>query len=74
VGRFPRLGLNATDADDLAERLTLRDRDDDDRHLCLECENYRPGTCVHWRQAGLGSAIVGRDLATMLQRCPGFAP
>ena len=33
--RFALLGR--ADADDLAERLTVRDRDGDDRRLCLEC-------------------------------------
>lgn len=69
-----RRGINATDADDLAERLHLRDVQGDDRHLCVECRHYRPGRCGNPRAAGLHSSDVGRDLAGMLQRCPGFAP
>jgi len=34
--RFTRMG-RAADAEHLAERLTLRDRQHDDRRLCLEC-------------------------------------
>jgi hypothetical protein len=34
--RFTRMGRMA-DADHLAERLTLRDRQHDDRRLCLDC-------------------------------------
>ena len=61
-----------TDAEDLAVLLTLRDRDADDRHLCIECSHYRPGRCGNQKAAGLHSPEVGRDLAALLQRCPGF--
>jgi hypothetical protein len=58
----------------LVERLTRRDREgDDDRVSCTDCNHYRPGRCDNYRRAGLGTADVGRELATMLQRCPGFA-
>ena len=70
---FMRRGVNPTDADDLAERLTLRDRDSDELRLCLECQHYRSGRCGNHRAAGLNSPELGRDLAAMLQRCPGFA-
>jgi hypothetical protein len=69
---FMRRGLSATDADDLAERLTLRDRDGVAQRMCIECGHYRPGRCGDHRHAGLHSPDVGRDLAVMLQHCPGF--
>jgi hypothetical protein len=69
---FVRRGIDATDADDLAEHLTLRDRDGDELRLCLECQHYRPGRCGNHRAAGLNSPELGRDLAAMLQRCRGF--
>jgi hypothetical protein len=72
VQRFARLGIGAEDADDMAERLTLRDRDGDDRVMCAECANYRPGRCGSHKAAGLHSPELGRDLAGMLQRCAGF--
>jgi hypothetical protein len=72
VTLFMRRGLSATDADDLAERLTLRDRDGNAQHACVECGHYRPGRCGNHRRAGLHSPDVGRDLAATLQRCPGF--
>ena len=65
-------GLTNGHADDLAERLTLRDRDGDDRLICTDCRHYRAGRCGNHRPAGLNGPEVGRDLATMLQRCPGF--
>lgn len=70
VGLFLRRGIGATDADDLAERLHLRDVRGDDRWLCVECQHWRPGRCGNYRQAGLvTSEISGWE--TVLQRCPG---
>ena len=68
-----RLGFTAQDADDLAERLHLRDVHADYRHLCVECRHYRPHRCGNHRTAGLTAADVARDLATMFQDCPGFS-
>ena len=42
--RFVRIGLRR-DADNLAELLALRDRDDDDRRLCVECRHGRATRC-----------------------------
>lgn len=67
-----RGGFHEDDADDLAERLTLRDRELDDRHVCTECKHYRLRRCGNRRLAGLDSPDVGRALVTLLQRCPGF--
>ena len=67
-----RRGIADDDADDLAERLTLRDQQQDDRVLCVECSHYRPGRCGNHKVAGLSSVDVGRDLAVLLQRCGGF--
>ena len=74
VALFMRRGINATDADDLAERLTLRDRDADDRVICAECRHYLPGRCGNHRSALMTTADIGRDLAAMLRRCAGFDP
>lgn len=68
VTLFLRRGINATDADDLAEALVLRDRDGDDRRLCVECSHLRRTVCNS--DAGM-DGYVG-DMLTMLQRCPGF--
>ena len=72
VSRFLRLGIDATDADDLADRLHLRDVQHDDRSTCVECTHYRPGRCGNHHAAQLSTADVGREFATLLQRCPGF--
>ena len=70
--RLMRWGWAEHEAEKLAERLVKRDREDDDRSICAECSHYRPGRCGNHRSALLATADVGRDLATLLQRCPGF--
>jgi hypothetical protein len=55
-------GLGATDADDLAERLHLRDVERDDRRMCFECSKCRTNRC------GVGELFLGAQL----QRCPQF--
>lgn len=60
------------DAECMAERLVRRDREQDDRVMCVECCHFRPGRCGNYRRAGLSSSEVGYDWAVLLQRCPGF--
>ena len=72
--QFTQRGVNADAAEAMADRLVIRDREQDDRRTCLECASYRPGRCGNHRRAGLQAPDVGRDLATLLQRCPGFQP
>ena len=71
VTLFLRRRVDVEDADDIAERLHLRDVDGDKRVVCLECSHYRPGRCGNYLGAELQSAEVGRDLAARLQHCPG---
>lgn len=75
VTLFLRRGIGATDADDLAERLHLRDVRADDRRLCVECRHMagRPGAwrCGNARAAGVGPELPG-ELVMQLQRCAGF--
>jgi hypothetical protein len=78
--RLLRWGWAEVDADTLATRLVQSDRnqqaDPDDRVSCTDCSHYRQhhgaGRCANHRTAGLGTAEVARDLAGLLQRCPGF--
>ena len=56
VALFMRRGIDATDSDDLAERLHLRDAEGDNRRMCLEC--------VHL-------SVRGRCLAAAVGRLPG---
>lgn len=72
--RLLRWGWTEAEAEKLAERLATRDREHDERVSCGDCQHYRPGRCGNHRRAGLNVADVGRELAAMLQRCPGFQP
>ncbi len=71
--RLLRWGWPEAEAEKLAARLVKRDRERDDRTSCTDCRHYRPGRCGNHRRADLHSSEVSRDLAAMLQRCPGFA-
>jgi hypothetical protein len=70
--RLMRWGWSEADAERLAERLVIRDREADARVSCADCKHYRPGRCANCAGAGLSAPDVGRNLATLLQRCPGF--
>lgn len=75
---FNRRGLPALEAELLADKLVNRDRDGDDRRLCLECGNLsRAGgamRCNQWQRAGMGAAGIPAALVLVLQRCDGFKP
>lgn len=73
---FMRRGIEASKADDLAESLMLRDRQADDRRLCLECSHLTGRSPSIWRcrssqLAGVMPELAS-DLVTIRQRCPGF--
>ena len=70
--RLLRWGWGEAEAERLAERLVRRDREGDDRVSCTDCRHYRAGRCGNHERAGLRVPDVGRDLASMLQRCEGF--
>ena len=70
--RLLALGFTDGDADDLAERLTLRDRDADERRLCVECCNFRGGRCRQAARSGVGPEVGA--LAFVLQNCSAFGP
>ena len=74
--RFVRQGIADTDADDLAERLTLRDRASDDRRLCLECRELAlSGRCSAAARGDMPG--VGRHLEPVpdiLMNCQHFKP
>lgn len=74
--RFMRLDMSDQEADDLAERLTLRDRDNDDRRICLECRELgQSGRC----SAAARGEMTGVDRqmhppTSLLMRCQSFRP
>ena len=69
-----RCGIGEQDAEDLAESLTMRDRDADDRRLCLECSHLgERGRCLAaaaGRLRGVGTRY--EPVPTILQRCEAF--
>lgn len=79
VHHLVTFGVSLSDAESLADRLVTRDRDRDDRHVCLECAHMRHGG--QWRctnrhmgpgaRAQWGMPLV-RAIAEKLQRCEGF--
>lgn len=78
---FTRRGLAEPEAEKLADKLVTRDRETDDRRLCLECAHlagYGPQSwrCGNWQRAGVAlkarDAGLPGDLVRLLQRCDGF--
>jgi hypothetical protein len=50
----------------------IRDREGDDRRLCLECSHLQgSGRCGNHVRAGVGRDLP-LELVLMLQRCPGL--
>ena len=77
LARFTDKGLSLIDAEALADKLVIRDREGDDRRVCLECVHLRHGgRCGNWQAAGVAirarDAQLPGDFTAMLQRCDGF--
>lgn len=81
--RFTAKGLPVPGSEALADKLVNRDREQDDRVICLECMNlggYGAGSwrCTNWKAAGISVsplyASLPSDLVMQLQRCAGFTP
>lgn len=75
LARFTDKGIGLEVAEMLADKLVVRDRDGDDRRLCLECANLI-GTggwrCGQWQRAAIGAPGIPAGLVQRLQRCDGF--
>lgn len=78
--RFKAKG--AANAEAMAYKLVIRDREVDDRRLCLECQHLagsRAGawSCRNWQQAEIAiqarDAVLSEALVIQLQRCDGYA-
>jgi hypothetical protein len=78
--RFTDKGLSLDDGEALADQLVRRDRELDERRLCLECTHLagHAGTwrCRDWQRAGIAlqarDAGLPTDLVRTFQRCKGF--
>lgn len=71
-------GLDDTEAERLADKLVARDRQADDRRMCIECAHLRRaagfGRCGKWREAERCGPTVPVEAMTLLQRCVGWLP
>lgn len=74
-------GLARNEGEVLADKLVLRDRDQDERRVCLECKHFAghgagSWRCGNWQAAGVAirsrEAQLPADLVVQLQRCGGF--
>ena len=78
LAQFSAKGLTLADADALADTLTRRDRDGDDRRACLECAHLSGWAgrrqCRGLPHAGMGGPMAAAGQVAVLQRCNGFAP
>ena len=81
LSKFGDKGLTATDCEALADKLVKRDRESDDRRVCLECKHLSgvgqtSWRCGNWQAAGIAlrprDAQLPADLVVQLQRCDGF--
>ena len=80
LARFTDKGMALEAAEELADRLVTRDREADDRRLCLECAHLAGRAdaweCRNWQQAGIASKARDAQLPAALviqpQRCDGF--
>jgi hypothetical protein len=79
LSRFTDKGLILDDGEVLADKLVIRDRESDDRHVCLEClhlAGYGSWRCSNWQRSGIAiqawDAQLPGQLVRKLQRCDGF--
>lgn len=70
LAQFSDKGASHDEAERLADKLVIQDREGDDRRLCLECAHR--WKCGNWQAAEVSRVGLERDLVLMLQRCGGF--
>ena len=67
--RFFQEGLNDDEANDLAFAMTVRDRDHDERRICLECKGNVGRNCIFIKDR-FGKPT--QQARFILQRCDQF--
>lgn len=79
LARFTDKGLTLGDAEALADKLVKRDREMDDRCMCVECAHLQGAgrwRCSNTMMAGIGPHTADTQLPSslthQLQRCAGF--
>ena len=82
LARITDKGLSLVDSEALADKLVTRDRESNDRRLCLECvhltgHSVGAMSCTSWQRAGVAmrakDAQLSVALVCQLQRCDGFS-
>jgi hypothetical protein len=81
LARFNDKGVRQMDVESLADKLVMRDREQDDRRVCLECTHLggygaTSWRCGNWQAAGVAhrarDAQLPADLVFKHQRCDGL--
>ena len=76
LSRFTSKGLTLAQAEALADRLVIRDREGLDMGACLECQHCTGNRCTAPARAGLGTpglrAFDVHPIREVLQRCSGL--
>lgn len=79
LARFTDKCMCFADGEALADKLVIRDREQDDRHSCFECTHLAGAgcrRCGNWLQAGVATHVqdakLSTDFVNLLQRCNGF--
>jgi hypothetical protein len=72
LGRFTKAGMDAMEAEKLAQQMLYRDRPEsgDDRRICVECKGFHKGFCNFAESMGLRRGMA--PVWNVLQRCDGF--
>lgn len=70
---FARRGLPRAAAEQLADRLAVRDFERDDRRICLECAHIqRTGRCFKQQGGQKGQLPRWEPVRDLFQRCANF--
>jgi hypothetical protein len=76
LARFTDKGMCLDAAESAADRLMRRDREQDDRRLCLECRHLSGASawrCGNWRSTGVTThtrdLLLAGEMANQLKRC-----
>jgi hypothetical protein len=73
IAQFTQKGLSYDSAEQVADKLVFRDREWDDRRMCLECEHMKGyWRCGNKQLLNFVSLDLSLDLVMKLQRCTGF--
>jgi hypothetical protein len=75
LAEFTDKGLSLEEAEHLADKLVIHDRESDARRLCLECPHLQGRVrwrCGNWEAADAARDGLAPDLVKMLQRCDGY--